>query len=270
MGDAGDDPMSKLFSNLPQVLGPFLFGMQAGSMVGQLGSRAMGQYDMPMPRPPGDELLVVTSTIDRFASDWTLGPDDVRMWICMREATNHAVLGRPHVRARLDELITAYVEAFEPSPGALEERLTSFDPTDMAALQQAFGDPEALLGEMQNDAQRRIQVPLRALLAIVAGYVDHIMDSVGFRLIGSYGLLTEALRRRRLEESSGTRVLGQLFGVTLDAAAYEQGQAFISGVIERAGEDSLARLWKSAGELPTPAELGAPGLWLARIDLEEP
>ncbi len=270
MGDASDDPMSKLFSNLPQVLGPFLFGMQAGSMVGQLGSRAMGQYDMPMPRPPGDELLVVTSTIDRFASDWTLGPDDVRMWICMREATNHAVLGRPHVRARLDELITAYVEAFEPSPGALEERLTSFDPTDMAALQQAFGDPEALLGEMQNDAQRRIQVPLRALLAIVAGYVDHIMDSVGFRLIGSYGLLTEALRRRRLEESSGTRVLGQLFGVTLDAAAYEQGQAFISGVIERAGEDSLARLWKSAGELPTPAELGAPGLWLARIDLEEP
>jgi putative hydrolase len=269
MGEAGDDPMSKLFSNLPQVLGPFLFGMQAGSMVGQLGSRAMGQYDMPMPRPPGNELMVVTSTIDRFASDWSLGPDDVRMWICVREATNHAVLGRPHVRARLDELITAYVEAFEPSPGALEERLTSFDPTDMAALQQAFGDPEALLGEMQNDAQRRIQVPLRALLAIVAGYVDHVMDSVGQRLIGSYGPLTEALRRRRLEESSGTRILGQLFGVSLDAAAYEQGQAFIRGVVERAGEDSLARLWKSARELPTPAELGAPGLWLARIDLED-
>ena len=129
------------------------------------------------------------------------------------------MLGRPHVRARLDELITAYVGAFEPNPRALEERLTSFDPTDMAALQEAFGDPEALLGEMQNDAQRRIQVPLRALLAIVAGYVDHIMDSVGLRLIGSYGPLTEALRRRRLEESSGTRVLGQLFGVALDAAA---------------------------------------------------
>ena len=151
------------------------------------------------------------------------------MGSCLREATNHAVLGRPHVRARLDELIADYVGAFEPNPGALEDRLTSFDPTDMAALQEAFGDPETLLGEMQNDAQRRIQVPLRALLAAVAGYVDHVMDSVGRRLIGSYGPLTEALRRRRLEETGGTQILGQLFGVTLDGAAYEQGQAFVRG-----------------------------------------
>jgi uncharacterized protein (DUF2342 family) len=37
--------------------------------------------------------------------------------------------------------------------------------------------------------------------------------------------------------------------------------------VERAGEPGLARLWESAWELPTPAELEAPGLWLARIDL---
>src|SRR6202000_3226632 len=122
------------------------------------------------------------------------------------------VLGRPHVRARLDELIGAFVDAFQPNPGAIEDRLGSIDPTDMADLQEAFGDPETLLGEMQTDEQRRLQVPLRCLLAAVAGYVDHVMDSVGRRLIASYGPLTEALRRRRLEENGGTRILGQLFG----------------------------------------------------------
>jgi putative hydrolase len=267
-GDA--DPMAKLFGNLPQVLGPFLFGLQSGSMVGQLASRAMGQYDLPMPRPASDELLMVTSTIDRFASDWSLEPDEVRLWICLREATNHAVIGRPHVRERLEGLIQEYVDAFDPSPDAFESRISGIDPTDMAALQQAFGDPESLLGELQNDAQRRIQVPLQALLAAIAGYVDHVMDGVGRRLIASYGPLTEALRRRRLEESAGTRVLGQLFGVALDAARYEQGQAFVRGIVERAGEPGLVRLWKSARELPTPPELTAPGLWLARIDLEDP
>jgi uncharacterized protein (DUF2342 family) len=40
-------------------------------------------------------------------------------------------------------------------------------------------------------------------------------------------------------------------------------------VFERAGEDGVARLWHSAKDLPTPAELDAPGLWLARIDLPE-
>jgi hypothetical protein len=39
-GSGAFDPMAQLFGNLPQVLGPFLFGMQAGSMVGQLGFRA--------------------------------------------------------------------------------------------------------------------------------------------------------------------------------------------------------------------------------------
>ena len=36
---------------------------------------------------------------------------------------------------------------------------------------------------------------------------------------------------------------------------------------DRAGEDGLRRLWLSPVELPTPAEVDAPGLWLERIDL---
>ena len=267
-GGAGDDPMARLFSGLPQVLGPFLFGLQSGSMVGQLAGRAMGQYDLPMPRPARSELMLVPETIDGFASDWSLAPDDVRMWICLREATNHAVLGRTHVRAKLDELIGAYVDAFSPTSQTLEDRLAGLDLNDMAGLQAAFGDPATLLEEMQNDAQRQIQVPLRALLATVVGYVDHVMDSVGRRLISSYGPLTEALRRHRLEENAGARVLGQLFGVTLDAASYEQGQSFVRGVLERAGESGLAPLWRSERELPTPAELAAPGLWLARLEID--
>jgi putative hydrolase len=236
-------------------------------MVGQLAFRAMGQYDLPMPRPAGDELLVVPTTIDTFASDWSLTADDARMWICLREAVNHAVLGRAHVRDRLNELIDSYVGAFDPNPQVLEERLGHLDPTDMTSLQEVLGSPETLLGDMQNDAQRRIQASLRTLLAAVVGYVDYIMDVVGRRLIGSYGPLTEALRRRRLEESGGTRILGQLFGVALDGASYDQGRDFVRGIVERAGPDGLARLWQSAHELPTQAELGAPGLWLARIDL---
>jgi putative hydrolase len=266
---SGFDPMAQLFGNLPQVLGPFLFGMQAGSMVGQLAYRALGQYDLPMPRPPRDELMLVTATIDTFAEDWSLAADDVRLWVCLREATYNAVLGRPHVRARLDHLIGDYVGAFHPNPQSLEDRLSQFDPTDPSALQAAFGDPEALLGELQTDEQRRLQVPLRALLAAVAGYVDHVMDTVGRRLIGSYGPLTEALRRRRLEENGGTKVLGQMFGVALDESTYARGQAFIRGIAERAGTEALDRLWRSERELPTPAELDAPGLWLARIDLPD-
>jgi putative hydrolase len=261
------NPMAQLFSNLPQMLGPLLLGMQAGSMVGQLATRAMGQYELPMPRPPADELLMIPSTIDAFAEEWSLDPDDVRLWVCLREVISHVIVSRPHVRAKLDELIDAYVGAWQPDPRALEERLSGFDPTDMAALQSTFADPSSLLGEMQTDEQRRLQVPLRALLVAIAGYADHLMETVGRRLITSYPQLTEALHRRRLEESGGDKILGQLFGVALAGADYDLGHRFVAGVVERVGEDGLGRLWRSERELPTPAELEAPGLWLARIDL---
>jgi putative hydrolase len=264
------DPMAKLLGNLPQAMTPLLFGMQAGSMVGHLGSRALGQYDLPIPRPVSDELLFVAPTIDTFASEWSLPSDDVRMWVCLHEVAHHAVLSRPHVRSRLEELMSAYVGAFQPDAMGLEDRLTAFDPTDLAALQETFSNPEVLLGEMESQAQAELKVPLQALLSAVVGYVDFVMDSIGRRIIGSYGPLTEALRRRRLEEAQGTGFVARLLGVELTAANYERGASFIKGVFERAGDEGLARLWKSARELPTTAELQAPGLWLARIDLPDP
>jgi len=264
-----DDPMAKLLGNLPQAVAPLLLGMQAGSMVGHLAIRAMGQYDLPVPRPPSDELLFVPTTIDRFATDWSLPVNDVRLWVCLHEITHHAVLSRPHVRARLEELLTAYAGSFEPNGSALEDRLGGFDPTDLAALQETFSNPEVLLGELETTAQRELKVPLQALLAAIAGYVDHVMDVVGRRIIGAYGPLTEALRRRRLSEDEGTRFVGRLLGIELDGSVYERGAAFVRGVLERAGDDALSRLWHSERELPTPAEINAPGLWLARIDLPD-
>jgi len=263
------DPMAKLLGNLPQAMAPLLFGMQVGSMVGHLASRAMGQYDLPVPRPPSDELLIVPATVDGFASDWSLSTDDVRLWVCLHEVAHHAVLSRPHVRSRLTELMTTYVESFQPNPEALEEHLSTFDPTNLGALQDTFSNPEWLFGEMETPAQRAVVAPLQALLSAIVGYVDHVMDAVGQRLIGTYTPLTEALRRRRLEGGEGTRFVARLLGVSLDAGVYERGDAFVKGVLERAGEEGLARLWRSAKELPTPAEITAPGLWLARIDLPE-
>ncbi len=108
---------------------------------------------------------------------------------------------------------------------------------------------------------------LEALVAVLVGYVDHIMDTIGAGLIGSYSMLTEALHRRRVEAGGADRFVEHLFGLELGRSQYDRGASFVNGVVERAGADALARLWHSDRELPTPAEVDAPGLWLARIDL---
>ncbi|HET9061298.1 MAG TPA: zinc-dependent metalloprotease [Acidimicrobiales bacterium] len=265
-GEAGMGSMDQLLGNLPQVLGPLMFGAQAGTMVGHLANRAMGQYDMPMPAPEIDELLNVPVSVDGFAGEWSLPADDVRMYVCLRDVTYHSVLCRPHIGTFFREHLSAYASAFQMDLASLQDKLGGIDPTDPSSFQRSLGDPDQLLAEMQSDQQRRLLVPFSAFVAVLSGYTDFVIEKVGRRLVGSYGLVAEAFRRRQVEDGPGQRALGKLLGVEVDQGTVENGRAFVNGVVERAGEDALRRLWESDATLPTPAEIGAPGLWLARME----
>ncbi len=271
------DQFAAMLGPMLQAMQPTMVAMMAGSMVGHLARRSFGQYDLPVPRPVSDELLIVLPNLVEFGEGWSLPADDLRLWICVHEIAHHAVLGVPHVRERLDELIAAYAAGFRNDPDALSDQLGAIETADddsgmdlLERIQRAIGEPGALIGAIQSDEQRRLKPQLEATLAMVVGVVDHVMDVVGAKLIGSYGMLTEALRRRRVETSEADRFVERMLGLELTQATYDRGAAFVEGVVERAGEEGLARLWESKRNLPSPPEIDAPGLWLARIDLPDP
>ena len=267
------DPMGAFFGQLMAAAQPMMLSLMAGSLLGHLSRRSFGQYDLPVPRPPSDELVLVSPNLAEFAEEWSLPLDDLRLWVCVHEVAHHAVLGVPHIRAALSALLAEYAAGFRPSGAGLEERLSGLsldeasDLSSLNALQNAFADPEMLLGAIRSDEQRAVLGRLEVLVAVVVGVVDWVMDSIGTSLIGSYGQLTEALRRRRVEADASDRFVEQLLGLELTRAAYERGTRFVDGVVERAGAEGLDPLWHDERSLPTPAELDAPGLWLARLEL---
>ena len=140
-------------------------------------------------------------------------------------------------------------------------------PQALADLQSSLTDPDIVLGAVRSPAQDQIQPELTALVAAISGYVDWVMDTLGANLIGSYAMTTEALRRRRVEADASDRFVERILGLELDADQYDRGTRFANGVVERAGAEGLHRLFAEPSTLPTPAEVDAPGLWLARIDL---
>jgi len=266
---SGADPVAWM-GPLMQMIAPTMLGMTAGSMVGHLARRSFGQYDLPIPRVANDELTIVPANIDEFGGEWSLPPDDLRLWVCLQTIATHAVLGVPHVRARLERNLSDYLTGFETDAGSLERRLGEVDlgdPSGMAGLQSVFSDPEALLGAIQSPSQLELLPQFEALVTVVVGYVDHVMDQIGTGLVGSYSMVTEAVRRRRVEADQSDRFVERLFGLELTQAQYDRGSSFVAGVVERSGAEGLARLWSDERHLPTPAEVDAPGLWLARIDL---
>ena len=268
-GEPGDEASWDLMGGLGKMIRPVMLGLQSGVMLGHLARDSFGQYDIPMPRRPADQLLIIPANIDAFAAEWGLEADDLRMLVCLSEITHHAVLGRPHVRARLLALLEDYVSRFQVDPNAVEASLGDIDLNDPDTVQKALSRPETLLGVAQSPEQEALRRRIENVLTAVVGYVDHVLETVGHRLISSYDRLMEAIRRRQAEAGDGERFAARLIGLELGRPQYERGANFARGVVERAGEDGLRRLWHSERELPTAAELDAPGLWLARIDLPD-
>jgi len=265
----GADPGAALFGQMMSMLGPMMLSMTAGSMVGHLAKRSLGQYDIPIPRT-GDEIHIVPANIDEFGESWSLDSQDLRLWVCLHEIAHHLVLTVPHVGGTLTDMLLEYAGGFRADPSALEERMAGLDlsnPSALSDLQSTLGDPEVILGAIQSPEQAMLKPRLDALTSVVVGVVDHTMDTVGEGLLGSYNQLTEALRRRRVEADPSDRFIERMLGLELTQAQYDRGTAFVSGVVDRAGQAGLGRLWENESMLPTPNEVDAPGLWLARIDL---
>ena len=270
-----DDPMTDLsegwLSGLVAAMAPLMASITTGTMVGRLATRNLGSYDLPIPRE-GDEILVVAPNVAAFADDWSLPAEDLRLWICLHEVAHHAVLGVPHLRAVLVDLLSRHAGAFRNDPSELQERLGDVDisggPESLARLHEVL-DPEMVLGAVRSPEQEALLPRLEALVAVVIGYVDHVMDDVGSTLIGSYRQVTEAVRRRRVGTGEADRFVERILGLDLTQDQVDRGTAFVEGVVDRDGADGLARLWSDKRHLPTPAEVDAPGLWLARIDLPD-
>lgn len=265
------DPMMAMMTGLSQMMAPAMMGMAVGSMVGRMAGRTFGQYDLPIPRSD-QALLVVPSTIDQFAQQWDLPVEEMRLWVLAQEMIGHTLFTIGALRDQFTSLVRRHVGAFRPDPSAVAEKLSSLGMDDagdpMQAMQRLLSDPALLLGAVQSPEQARHAPQLDAAVAAVVGTVDYLVDAVTARVIGGDALrIAEAVRRRRLETSPDDLFVERLLGLQLTQEQVQRGKTFTAGVAERVGEGRLTELLAKPNPLPTPAELDAPGLWIARLEL---
>lgn len=266
--DTGDEEsqMGALLGQWATAIFPMMTAMQVGSVAGHLAERALGPYEVPLAPARLSELLVISRNLAAVAGDWSLPIDDLRLWVCVHELAYHTIMSRPAVAERMASLVVEHAERVRPDAAAISELMQSADLNDPSSLARIFSDPAAL-GTGSGEAVASVRAELDALTAAVAGYAEHVTGVVADRLIGHHAPIGEAMRRRRVGRGDGEKVAEALFGLCLDQALIDRGERFVKGVLERSGDAQLARAWVDAASLPTPAEVDAPGLWLARLEL---
>jgi putative hydrolase len=267
-GAASGDPMLSMMAGLSRMMAPAMLGMSIGSMVGRFATRAFGTHDLPIPRQPSTVTLV-PANIEAFAVQWEIPLDEMRLWVLAHEIAGFTLFESTHLRDALSDLVRQHAGGFQPDAASVTDKLASLDDDDadpIAALQHALSDPELLLGAVTSPEQRALRPRLDALVAVVVGYTDWVVDAVAVRLVGGAALrIAEAVRRQRIETSANDAFVEQLLGIRIGEAQVARGKAFVQGVADRAGDDGLLPLLERADAIPTPNEVDAPGLWLARI-----
>ena len=267
--DDGRTGPADLLARWMATMGPMLAAMQLGSAVGHLARSTMGPYELPIPRTT-PRLLVVPANAMRFAEDWSLAPDEVRLWVCLRELTSHAVLSRPHVAERMRELLVRVVQGMAEDTAGLVDNLEGIDLTQPEALQGLLGDPTALMNLEPSPARRGPRKSSSPWWPRCSGTssTSSTRPRSGCSEDGARSPRRGAVDRStaRARTAPPSSCSASTSGRPRSTAARTSCAACSSGP----ATTGLARLWSGPHTLPTPAEVDAPGLWLERIDLTEP
>jgi coenzyme F420 biosynthesis associated uncharacterized protein len=257
--DGGEDFMEVMM----QRVAPLLLGVQVGAVLGFLGQRVLGQFDLAVPRP-GGALYFVIPNISGFERDWSLPAVDFRAWIALHEVTHRFEFGRPWVRQHFLDLVKDLVDHAEIDLAGLEQQLEGLDLSNPEALTEAFEGVGNMFGQAVSSEQRLRIARVQAFMAAAEGYGEHVTERVGREMLSSFGRIEEALRRHR-EGGPGDQALERLLGLEMKLEQYRLGREFCARVSELTNETTLARMWESPEALPSMPEFEEPTLWLARM-----
>jgi len=281
LAERGATPPSGVIS----AVGSRVTGMQAGLILAYLAGRVLGQYELFLPPDPeasgrdapAGRLTLVAPNIVMVERELKVNPSDFRRWVCLHEETHRTQFTSvPWLRPYVQQQMTEFLLASDLDPASILDRLrAAADAVAGAVRGQSDSDDGAagsagrggsLIEAIQSPRQREILERLTAVMTLVEGHGDYVMDAVGPSVVPSVEDIRAKFSARR---GSGNRIeqaLRRILGIDLKMKQYEQGSRFVKTVVTEAGMPAFNKVWTSPETLPTLAEITNPQAWLERVD----
>ena len=238
---------------------------QIGFMLGFMGARVLGQYDLALlsaETTPG-RLLFVEENIRQTATALGVPLDAFRTWIALHETTHafefeaHPWL-RPYLADRLERQLAAFSTGTKGLPREMLRRL--------GRALRGEGGGDHWMERLMSDEQRRLFRETQAVMSLLEGFSDYVMDEVGRDLVPDVDRISERFHARREQRKSGfERAIMRLTGMDMKLEQYKKGERFVAAIAAAGGRPALERLWSGPEALPLDGEIEAPTRWLDRV-----
>jgi putative hydrolase len=253
------------FAGVMQQVGGLVDGAQVGQALGALASEVLGTTEVGIPLG-GSALL--PANVAAFAEGLSVPLDEVRLYLALREAAHQRLFAHvPWLKAHLFDAVDAYGRGIEVDPGAIEQAVGSFDPSDPASLQEALGS--GLFELEPTEAQKAALSRLEAALALVEGWVDLVVDAAAVKTLPHAVQLRETVRRRRATGGPAEQTFATLVGLELRPRRLREAATLWAAVTSSRGIDGRDALWAHPDLLPSPGDLDDPTGWAGPATPEE-
>src|SRR5262245_4687687 len=241
-----------------ETVGARLTGVQTGTILAYLSGRVLGQYEV-FSADPG-QLLLVAPNIVEVERKLAARPRDFRLWVCLHEVTHRTQFTAvPWLRAHFLAEVGAFVDA-----GGAPEQTAARVRQAVSAIVDVVRNPDgrsSVLDIVQTPAQRIVLDRITALMTLLEGHAEFVMDGVGPDVVPSVIEIREKFNRRRSAGNPVERFIRRVLGIDAKLRQYAEGRHFVQGVVERVGMARFNTVWQSPLTLPTLAELTDPATW---------
>jgi coenzyme F420 biosynthesis associated uncharacterized protein len=213
-------------------------------------------------RPP--RLLFVLPNLGEAIRRFEADEQEFITWVALHEVT-HAVQfgGVPWLQDHLAGLLRELLESAEARMAKQRQlKLPSRETLERVGRAALKAD---LIGMVATEPERAVMDRAQAVMAVIEGHAEHVMDAVAPELLPSLPDLRRALDERRQVQSPFGRLVSRLLGLEMKLKQYERGKLFCDAIVRSRGEAALRQLFSSPEALPSLAEIEDPEAWLRRM-----
>ncbi|HZA61116.1 MAG TPA: zinc-dependent metalloprotease [Actinomycetota bacterium] len=232
---------------------------QVGGLLGYLGRKVLGQYDLFGQSGAEDQLYFVVPNLVEMERRFRLPPRDFRLWLSLHEVTHRVQFGSvPWLRGHVQGLVDEYLGSVDLDARKLVETLRrALDEARRNRQWRSMGILFLLMTPEQRGVFRRMQ----AVMSLLEGHANYVMDGVAPGHVRGAERMRRVVKQRRKRNPLVQRALG----IELKVRQYDLGETFVAGAVERSGMTGFNRVWETPDHIPTLEEVVDPGAWVDRV-----
>jgi uncharacterized protein (DUF2342 family) len=215
---------------------------------------------------PAGRLTLVAPNIVMVERELGVQSRDFRLWVCLHEETHRMQFTAvPWLRGYVQHQISEFLLASDLDPAAIIERLRAAADVVSGAVRGGSADGDSLIEAIQSPRQRATLDRLTAVMTLVEGHGDYVMDAAGPRVVPSVAEIRARFAARRHSAGRVEQAIRRLLGIDLKLKQYAEGARFVRSVVDEVGMAGFNKVWTSPQTLPTKAEIAQPSAWVNRV-----